>query len=83
MKDLVRTFESLEDRNDRERERLRQMVQVGRRVASGSLRRVASNLSTCSVISAEDLSQSADSSFGDETPTMQRSVSEVQQLWMT
>lgn len=62
VKDLINNFEGMEDKKDAERRRIGRMVKVGRRVVSGErggLRRVASNLSTASVISADDLEKSA------------------------
>ncbi|KAG8979892.1 hypothetical protein FRC05_007335 [Tulasnella sp. 425] len=58
VKDLVKTFETLESQNAREREGLKNNPVTRRRFGSGpSLRRVASNLSTCSVISADTSDQ--------------------------
>ncbi|KAG9004701.1 hypothetical protein FRB93_010191 [Tulasnella sp. JGI-2019a] len=66
VKDLINCFETLEDKKDMERNRIRQIVKVGRRAVSGerSLRRVPSNLSTASVISAGDLEPSTPESRG-------------------
>ncbi|KAG8897780.1 hypothetical protein FRB99_007925 [Tulasnella sp. 403] len=65
VKDLIKTFELLEDENDRERERIRGLVRAGRLATSGdtSLRRVSSNLSISSMTSMED------TSFGANTST--------------
>ncbi|KAG8942001.1 hypothetical protein FRC03_003742 [Tulasnella sp. 419] len=82
VKELVKTFEELEDENDRERQRIKEVVRRGRRVVGAggkSVRRVPSNLSTASVISASDFERSygddsMDSSFGTQDNSMDMSM---------
>ncbi|KAG8889819.1 hypothetical protein FRB98_002467 [Tulasnella sp. 332] len=76
VKDLIRNFETLEDMKDVERNRIRQIIKVGRRVVSGeqSIRRTPSNLSTASVISADDLDPSTPGSRGRADPSYAESA---------
>lgn len=71
VKDLINAFETLEDKKDMERNRIRQIVKAGRRVVGGerSVRRIPSNLSTANVISADDLDPSTPGSHGVLEPS--------------